>query len=51
VRNLQVLAESTKNLSDSLKAVHPDVDWQGIVGFRNILVHYYLDFVTLSFGF
>ena len=42
VRNLQVLAESTKNLSDSLKAVHPDVDWQGIVGFRNILVHYYL---------
>ena len=39
LRNLQTLAESTKRLSQVLKAAHPDVNWRGIVGFRNILVH------------
>ena len=42
LRNLQTLAESTQRLSDELKAAHPDVDWRGIAGFRNILVHNYL---------
>ncbi|MBZ5676042.1 MAG: DUF86 domain-containing protein [Acidobacteriia bacterium] len=42
LRNLQVIAESTKRLSDPLKATHPDFDWGGIAGFRNFLVHDYL---------
>jgi uncharacterized protein with HEPN domain len=42
LRNLQMLAESTQRLSDSFKAAHPNVDWRGIAGFRNILVHGYL---------
>lgn len=42
LRNLQVMAESTQHLSAELKAVHPEVDWRGIAGFRNILVHDYL---------
>ena len=42
VRNLQVLAESTQRLSDSLRARHPEVDWHAIAGFRNVLVHDYL---------
>jgi uncharacterized protein with HEPN domain len=42
LRNLQTLAESTQRLSADLKAAHPEVDWRGISGLRNILVHEYL---------
>ena len=42
LRNLQVLSESTQRLSANLKADHPEVDWRGISGFRNVLVHDYL---------
>ena len=42
LRNLQVLAESTQRLDEDVKANHPEIDWQGIAGFRNILVHQYL---------
>ena len=42
IRNLQVMAESTQRLSESLKAAHPEVDWYRIAGFRNILVYDYL---------
>ena len=42
LRNLQTLAESTQRLSPGLKATHPDVDWQDIAAFRNVLVHDYL---------
>ena len=41
IRNLQVIAESTQRLSGELKAVHPEIQWSGIVGFRNLLVHDY----------
>jgi uncharacterized protein with HEPN domain len=42
IRNLQVLAESTQRLSDDFKQQHPEIDWQGMAGFRNVLVHGYL---------
>jgi uncharacterized protein with HEPN domain len=42
VRNLQVLAESTQQISDKVKMNYPDTEWQAISGFRNILVHDYL---------
>ncbi len=42
MRNLQILAESTQRLSDSLKDKHPEVDWRNISGFRNVAVHEYL---------
>jgi uncharacterized protein with HEPN domain len=42
LRNLQTLAESTKRISDDLKARHPEVDWRAVGGFRNVLVHDYL---------
>ncbi|MCC6805566.1 MAG: DUF86 domain-containing protein [Anaerolineae bacterium] len=40
---LQTMAESTQRLSDTLKSTQPDIDWIGISGFRNRLVHGYLD--------
>jgi len=42
MRNLQILAESTQRLSDSLREMHPEVDWLSISGFRKISVHEYL---------
>jgi uncharacterized protein with HEPN domain len=42
LRDLQTLGESVKQLPTSLTEVHPEVDWRGIVGVRNILVHDYL---------
>ena len=42
LHNLQLLAESTQRLSPDLKEQHPEVDWRGIAGFRNVLVHEYL---------
>lgn len=42
LRNLQTLAQSIQQLSDALKATRPEVDWKGIGGFRNVVVHGYL---------
>lgn len=42
LRNLQTMAESTQRLSDDLKAAHPEVEWERIAAFRNVLVHDYL---------
>jgi uncharacterized protein with HEPN domain len=42
LRNLQILSEPTQRLSPDLKAAHPEVSWDRIAGFRNVLVHEYL---------
>lgn len=42
LHNLQLIAESTKRLSDATKAAHSEIDWRAITGLRNFLVHDYL---------
>ena len=42
IRNIQVLAESSQRLSDSLKQKYPEIPWREMSGFRNVLVHNYL---------
>lgn len=42
LRRLQTMAESTQRLSDELKQA-PQIDWRALSGFRNILVHDYLN--------
>jgi uncharacterized protein with HEPN domain len=42
LRNLQTLAESTQRISGCVRALHPEVDWRAIAGFRNVLVPDYL---------
>ena len=34
IRNLQTLAESSHQLSESVRASQPSVDWKGLAGFR-----------------
>ena len=43
IRKLQILAESTQRISDKVKEENPQVPWRDISGFRNILVHDYLE--------
>ena len=47
LRNLQILGESAGRVSVETRARYPDVDWRGIIGFRNVIVHDYLG-VTLT---
>jgi uncharacterized protein with HEPN domain len=39
LREMQTLAEATQRLTPEIKARHPEVAWQAIAGFRNVLVH------------
>jgi len=39
LRNLEVIAEASKRLSDEAKAVHPDIEWRGLVAMRNFVLH------------
>lgn len=41
VRNLEIIGEATKRLSNSLKDAHPDVSWKPIAGMRDKLIHDY----------
>lgn len=42
LRSVQTLAESTKRLSQDVKAPYPEIEWSKIAGLRNVLVHEYL---------
>ena len=42
LRNLQILAESTKRLTEAVKAATPSIQWSAVIGFRSVLVHEYL---------
>jgi uncharacterized protein with HEPN domain len=42
VRNLQILAESAKRISEQTKIGHPEIEWREIAAFRNVAVHDYL---------
>ena len=42
LRSLQTLAESTKRLSQEVKAPYPEIEWSKVAGLRNVLVHEYL---------
>lgn len=41
LRNLEVVGEAVKNISDGVKARYPDIDWKVIAGMRNKLIHEY----------
>ena len=42
------MAESATQLSEEVKARHPEIDWRGIRGFRNIVVHGYAEVLDLE---
>lgn len=47
IRNLEVIGEATKNLSEDLRAANPSIPWRQIAGIQDVLIHDYLK-VNLS---
>ena len=41
VRQLEIIGEAASHLSEEIKMNNRDIDWEAIVGFRNIIVHEY----------
>jgi uncharacterized protein with HEPN domain len=41
VRNFEIIGEASKNIPEEIKKQHQDIDWKGIIGFRNRIAHEY----------
>ncbi len=41
IRNLEILGEAAKNLSEDIRARHPAVPWKSMAGARDRLIHHY----------
>jgi len=41
VRNLEIIGEAVKNIPKEIKDKYPNVEWKGIAGFRDVLIHGY----------
>jgi uncharacterized protein with HEPN domain len=40
-RQLEILGEAARRLSDEFRQAHSEIDWRRIIGLRNILIHRY----------
>ena len=41
IREFEIIGEAVGKIPDELKQKHPDVEWQDIKDFRNLLIHEY----------
>lgn len=39
IRQLEIIGEATKRLSELFRTSHPDIPWQKMAGMRDILIH------------
>lgn len=42
IRQLEIIGEATKSLSDTLRDNYPETPWKRIAGLRDILIHNYM---------
>lgn len=42
-RNLEIIGEAARRLSEDLKQEHPEIPWRKIIALRNVLIHEYDD--------
>ena len=42
IRNFEIIGEATKHLSLELRQSHPQIQWRGLAGFRDVLIHNYM---------
>ena len=41
IRNLEIIGEAVKVLSESLRLANPDIPWKQMAGMRDVLIHHY----------
>ena len=41
IRNLEIIGEAVKHLSNDLRQQHPDIPWKRIAGMRDEMIHEY----------
>ncbi len=41
VRNLEIIGEAARNISDDIKESNQDIPWKRMIGLRNITIHEY----------
>lgn len=41
VRNFEIIGEAANKLPNDFRSNNPIIDWTGVIGFRNILIHDY----------
>jgi uncharacterized protein with HEPN domain len=42
-RQIEIIGEAANKLSDEIKEKNSEVEWRGIAGFRNVLIHEYFE--------
>ncbi len=43
VKNIEIIGEAARMLTEEFKSAHPEVAWRNIAGMRNFLVHEYFN--------
>jgi len=43
VRQLEIIGEATKRISEGLRKINPQVPWSDMAGMRDMLIHDYID--------
>jgi uncharacterized protein with HEPN domain len=41
VRNLEIIGEAANKIPQVIRHGYPEIDWQGIIGMRNVIIHEY----------
>ena len=42
IRNFEIIGEAVKHISTDLKRSYPEIQWRGLAGFRDVLIHNYM---------
>ncbi|MDO8302590.1 MAG: DUF86 domain-containing protein [Sedimentisphaerales bacterium] len=42
IRNFEIIGEAAKQLSDDFCKMHPDIPWNDMARFRDVLIHHYM---------
>ncbi len=42
IRQLEIIGEATKRISEELRAEYSDIPWRRIAGLRDVLIHQYM---------
>ena len=41
VREMEIIGEATKRISEGFRSAHPEIPWKKMAGMRDVLIHAY----------